>query len=585
MNGAASRWVGSSGRLRRALPFLKWFPMSRRALLADLVAGAVISFLLIPQSMAYAQLAGLPPYYGLYAAFLPTIFGALFGSCAQLATGPVAMTSLICMSVLSDPRLGPMDGAHFAQMAVALAFMAGVIRIALGLLKWSPIINFIPYPVILGFTNAGALIIACSQLGKFLGVPMPNTGVFLFDVLLVISNIGRCQPLTLFFGVLPLALIFLFNKINRRLPTLLIALVLSIAVSRVIHYADSFHGQVLGTIPKGFPHPGIPALSWLSFINLLPGALVVVMVGLMEATSVSKIISSKTRKSFDLDQELIGQGMANLAGSFSHAYPTSGSFSRSALNYYAGAVTGLSSVFAGFMVLVTLLFLTPFLYHLPQATLAAIVVLAVSGLINFKSMFALSSVNKHDSLSAWMTFAATLVMAPRIVEGILLGTLLTLGYALYRISNPHVAVLGQDEDGNLRDAEKHRLTVDDDVLILRYEGRLIFANAAFFEETLVKALAERSGIRAILVNAAGINEVDVSGVEKLHWIADKCRKKDVVLAFAELKWKPTEVLRKSGLMDKIGEENFFRKTADGYDALKKLLLLPKIGSSRGTISS
>ncbi|MFQ5631860.1 MAG: SulP family inorganic anion transporter, partial [bacterium] len=464
-------------------PFLSWLPFSKTNLRADLIAGITVALVLIPQSMAYAQLAGLPAYFGLYAAFLPVIVRALWGSSNQLNTGPVAMSSLLTASILAPFAVAGSE--RFIELAIVLALLAGILRFMLGVFRIGVIVNFLSHPVILGFTNAAALIIGFSQLHKILGVQRVRNGHFLTEIYSVFQQIGETHLPTLLMGIFALATILLLRKFRPRLPGVLIAVPIAIVISWLTGFGqnkvipadqladvetrqqvDAFlnekeqifaqktemtqkysylngldlqsvedknllkaiyerrnieleiekavkrnrqreydilskkvllsntdeiglahapshqtwkiaeirddrtvllsrGGEVVGAIPSGLPRISAPSINFENLLQLLPGAFILVLLGFMEAFSVAKIIAAKTRQRFDVNQELIGQGLANIFGSFFSSYPVSGSFSRSALNLSMGAVTGLSSVFTGFVVMILLLFFTGFLYYLP----------------------------------------------------------------------------------------------------------------------------------------------------------------------------------------------------------------------------
>ncbi|MBU1777109.1 MAG: SulP family inorganic anion transporter, partial [Gammaproteobacteria bacterium] len=570
-----------TNRLARFLPFLSWWPLNGSNVRTDLIAGITVALVLIPQSMAYAQLAGLPAYYGLYAAFLPGIIAAMWGSSAQLATGPVAVVSLLTASALAP--LAATASEQFVALAILLALMVGVIQLSLGVFKLGVVVNFLSHPVIVGFTNAAAIIIGLSQLNKLFGVSMGRSEHFINDIWGVLQQIGETHMPTLFMGVSAFAIMWLLKKYAPKLPGVLIAVAVTTVVSYGIGFehngkgsidqiadagvralADEFSrteirieelnasiaaksaelkhiekeqggtqhgaalryetellrlevkdkenenrkaarslrkfifeqvpatqtqaaklyltgqvppgetsdgyrwhirrvskgdlklvggGEVVGSIPSGLPDVSLPKMSWETIMALLSSALVISLVGFMEAISIAKAMAAKTRQRIDPNQELLGQGISNIVGSLSHAFPVSGSFSRSAVNLNAGAVSGLSNVFAGLIVLLTLLFLTPLLYHLPQAVLAAVIMMAVIGLVNFKAIAHAWHTHKHDGVAAMVTFVATLAFAPHLDNGIMVGAGLAIILYLYRTMKPRVAILGRHPDGHLRDVK------------------------------------------------------------------------------------------------------------------------------------
>ena len=554
--------------IKRIFPFLRWFPMNQQSLRADIIAGVTVALLLIPQSMAYAELAGLPVYYGLYAAFLPVILGAMFGSLPQLGTGPVAMTSILTASILVRYADPVRETTKYVQMAVLLALLVGIVRLGLGLFRMALLVNFVSLPVIAGFTSAGAIIIGLSQLNKIFGVAVGRSqGAFGFlkDIVHVLGNIRNAHALTIVFGVGAMAVIYAIKKSHPRWPSMLIAVIISIVVSAVIGF-EELGGIVVGTIPEGLPRFGVLEWSWEGAeqvtiwkvaLHMLPDAVLVTLIGFMEVLAVSKMVSMKTRHPLNLNQELIGQGIAAIGGSFSQSYPTSGSFSRTAMNVMTGAKTGVCSVMTGLVVVIMLFGFTKYLYHLPKATLAAGIMMAVISLIDFAPIKRAWRTSKHDGISALVTFVATLCFAPNIIRGVLVGTSMTLILYIYRTMKPQVSILGRSEDGTLQDAQEFRLDRSRYITALRFEGSLYFASVAHFENSIITALAEHPNARYVLVVAAGINRIDASGEWALRQVLERLRENNLTLVFAELHQEPMKVLEHTGLVQEIGPENFF----------------------------
>jgi sulfate permease, SulP family len=680
-------------RLARLLPFLRWFPMDGASVRGDIVAGITVALVLIPQSMAYAQLAGMPAYYGLYTAFLPVIAGALWGSSRQLATGPVAMISLLTGSVLAP--LAAVGSEHYVVLAIALTFLVGCIQFGLGVFRLGLIINFLSHPVVSAFTTAAAIIIGLSQLNKMLGVPIGRSKSFLVDVWGVVLQIADTHLPTLAFGAGTLALMWLMRRYAPKLPGVLIA----VATATVLSWATQFErvatgtieqvqdaevrelarsyldthrhmqqlaaersaknaelkraeqaaagggahavalayqisliklqiddaekenrnrarylrkfsfersseagasaafqiqgaspvkgdgrrwrirrvdeqgvrfsggGEVVGAIPAGLPAFAAPRLDFDTLASLLSTALVIALVGFMEAISIAKAIATKTRQRLDPNQELIGQGLANLAGSFTQCYPVSGSFSRTAVNFNAGARTGMASVVTALMVMLTLFFFTPLLYHLPQSVLAAVIMLAVASLVNFRAMHDFWRAQRHDGVTAIVTFCATLLVAPHLDLGILIGGSLAILLYLYRSMHPRVAVLGRHPDGTLRDAALYSLPLSDRLAALRFDGQLYFANVPYFEDCVLDVVARFPKARHILVVANGINQIDASGDETIRHLVERLRDSGITLAFSGMKTQVKHVLAATGTLGIIGEGNLFVHEDEGLRAL------------------
>lgn len=670
--------------MRRVLPFLAWFPLSRDVLKADVLAGIAVALVLVPQSMAYAQLAGLPAYYGLYASILPVAIGALWGSSRQLATGPVAMVSLLTGSTLA--QFAATGSEQFIAYAIVLALMVGVLQLALGLARLGVVVSFLSHPVIAGFTNAAAIIIALSQLNKLLGVPIGRSERFLVDVVEMLAQISQTHLPTLALGCGAIALMLLCRRYAPRLPGVLIAVVLGTALSwatgfernasvpldaiadetvrglvaqtarvharvdewqsrmaadtarlkalkgdggvqREAHLALQFEvealrarvkeaqeesrgrlrmlralvlarasgageqyysaeaipagvaidgahwrvvgvsgdsvllrggGEVVGVVPQGLPELRAPRVSWDMVPTLFSTALVITLVGFMEAVSIGRAMATRTRQRLDANQELIGQGLANIAGSLTQAFPVSGSFSRSAVNLNAGALTGLSSVVSALIVVVTLLALTPLLYHLPQAVLAAIIIVAVTGLVNFGTLRHAWLARRHDGVAALVTFVATLGLAPHLDLGILIGGGLAIVLYLYRTMRPRVALLGRHADGTLRDVVVHGLPLSERVVALRFDGELYFANVPYFEDAVLEAVARRPKAKHLLVVGDGINQIDASGEEVVRHLVERLRQNGTDVAFSGLKYQVLQVMKSTGLYELIGEANFHR---------------------------
>ncbi|MBF0425260.1 MAG: sulfate permease [Magnetococcales bacterium] len=550
--------------MRKMLPFLGWFPMRGVDVRADLVAGITVAMVLIPQSMAYAQLAGLPPHYGLYASFLPVVIGALFGSSRQLATGPVAVVSLLTASTLV--AYAEVRTPQFVELAILLTLMVGMVQLLLGVLKLGVVVNFLSHPVIVGFTNAAAIIIGLSQISKTIGVPMGRSEMFVKDIWNVLLQIPHTHLPSLLFGVVAFTLMWQLKRRRPALPNVLIAVALATLVSWAIDF-KGMGGAVVGAIPPGLPVLSLPAVTGERLLLLLPSALVISLVGFMEAVSIAKAMAAQTRNRLDPNQELIGQGLANILGSLGQSYPTSGSFSRSAVNLNAGARSGLSSIITAVTVLITLMFLTPLLYYLPQSVLAAVIMMAVVGLIHFRAIRHAWDANRHDGIAALVTFASTLAFAPHLDHGILLGAALSLFFYLFRSMRPRVALLGRYPDGTLRDLKVHpHLPTDERIIVIRFDGQLFFANVSYFEDTVLAAIASNPKASYILVVGDGINQLDASGEEVLHHLVERFHGTNLTIVFSGLKKQVLDVMRNTGLFDLTGgEANIFATTNSALD--------------------
>lgn len=545
--------------------FAQRFDMRLGTLKADLVAGITVSLVAIPQSLAYAQLAGVPAYYGLYAALIPAVIGALFGSSNQLSTGPVAMTSLLTAASIAP--LATHGSELFYSYAILLALVSGLFQIAFGVFRVGVLLNFLSNPVLMGFINAAAIIIGLSQLPTLLGIPAPQSEHFLLDISQVLLHIDTAHALSLGFGLTAITLLIGFRKYAPKLPGVLITVVALTWISYAIDYAG-LGGRVVGAVPQGLPTLSLPPLDWHATVALLPAGFVIALISFMEAMSSCKVIAIKTRQPWDENKELIGQGLAKVAAAFCQSMPVSGSFSRSALNLASDARTPLSSIISAVFVLLTLLFFTSLLFHLPKPVLAAIIMMAVINLINFQSIRNAWRASRDDGVAAIITFLATLAFAPNIQNGILTGIILSLSLLLYRMMRPRVAVLGLHIDTTLRDAVRHNLPpLHPKLGAIRFDGALRFVNVSYFEDALLKLERENSEMEYILVQASGINEIDASGIEMLRNLLERFQKSGIKLAFSGLKKQVSDVMDRTGLTQKIGETNIFNTDRQAIDEI------------------
>ncbi len=702
--------------LTKVLPFLGWFKgYGPSHLRVDLISGITVALVLIPQSMAYAQLAGLPVYYGLYASFLPPMLAALFGSSRQLATGPVAVVSLMSAAALEP--LATSGSQEYVAYAIILALLIGAFQLALGVLRLGLVVNFLSHPVINGFTNAAAIIIASSQLSKLFGV-MARKGEHHYETVLnvVVDAANFTHWPTVAMAVLSFATMIILKRVNRQIPNVLVAVLITTALSWAIgfqqdktadisrlassevremvrtynhlverrtevealrsklnkqgqevegapesacvachpggeitfarpieemgevrvsperamalhhsaglidryiktlkeesqEYSDSlkrlklvrsvsqegqelFHpygevpedvaaergiwrikvpnkvipvdeitlmggGAVVGVIPEGLPAIRAPKFDFNVASQLFIMAAVISLLGFMEAISIAKAMAARTHQRLDPNQELIGQGLGNIAGCMSQSYAVSGSFSRSAVNLQAGAVSGLSNVFSSMVVAITLLFFTPLLYHLPQAVLASIIMMAVVGLLNVKGFVHAWQANRFDGITSVVCFLTTLALAPHLEWGIAIGVALSLAAYLYRTMRPNVAELSLHQDGSLRDAERHMLEQCRHIAAIRFDGPLNFANTSYLEDEVLSRVADMPDLRIVLVAAHGINEMDASGEEMLSNLVARLRAGGYEVVFSGLKDNVLDVMHRTRLYDRIGEENMF----------------------------
>ena len=548
------------------VPFLGWIGELKdwKVVQADIVAGVTVALVLVPQSMAYASLAGLPVQYGLYASFLPGMVAAIFGSSRQLATGPVAVVSLMTASAL-EPLAGANPEGYIAY-AILLAALVGIFQLALGLLRLGVLVDFLSHPVVIGFTNAAAIIIATSQLGKLFGVSVEKAEHQYETVWnTIVAATQETHLLTLGMALIAFAVMMLIKKLWPKAPAVLIAVV----VTTLLSWWGGFEvagGKVVGVVPEGLPPVSLPTFDLDVIGELTAVAIAISLIGFMEAISIAKAMAAQTRQRLDANQELVGQGLSNITSGLFQGYAVSGSFSRSAVNITAGAITGFSSIVTAIVVGLTLLFLTPLLYHLPQATLAAVIIMAVINLVKVQPVIQAWKAEPHDGLVSVVTFVLTLILAPHLETGIIVGVLLSLGLFVYRTMRPRFATVSRFPDGTLRDVEVHGLKTDKYISIMRFDGSLYFANAGYFESTVLERVATEPDLKFVIVDGQGINQLDATGLEVLYHLTERLHASaGVELLVARMKKQFMDTLRRSGMMAEFREEHFFARVQDAID--------------------
>jgi sulfate permease, SulP family len=515
------------------MPAWGWLRRYRRSdLRGDVSAGLTVAVMLVPQGMAYALLAGLPPVVGLYASTVPLLVYALFGSSRQLAVGPVAIVSLLTLSGVS--ALAAPGTQEFIALAALLALMTGVIQLVLGLLRAGFIVNFLSHAVISGFTSAAAIVIGLSQLRQLLGVPLASGHSVVGLLMEAVQRLGETNPWTLAIGLGSIAALVAARRVAPRFP----AALLVVAAATIITYVFRLHERgvgIVGEVPGGFPALAIPTFGAGTLLALLPVALTISFVGFMESIAVARSIAAREKYRVDADQELKGLGLANLAGAAFSGYPVTGGFSRSAVNYQAGARTGLATIITALLVILTLLAFTSLFHYLPNAVLAAIVMVAVYGLINVAEARHLFRLKPVDGWTLVLTFAATLFIG--IEQGILIGAAFSLLVFIWRSAYPHVATLGWlPQERVFRNVNRYpEVERVPGVTILRVDASLYFANMAFLENLLRNAVVERQELRTIILDFSGVNDMDAVAVETLEHLMHELELQGVRIHIAAMK--------------------------------------------------
>ena len=552
--------------IKRLFPILEWLPeYNRSKFYGDLSAGLTVGVMLIPQGMAYAMIAGLPPIFGLYAAFIPQLVYALMGTSGKLGVGPVAMDSLLVASGLGALSLSGID--QYIQMAVFLALFMGGIQVFMGLVKMGFLVNFLSKPVINGFTSAAAIIIGLSQLKHLLGTEIARSNQLqhlLYNTYLTVDEIHFT---TLFIGLSGILGILLLNKISPKIPAALVITILGILVVWGVGM-DEAGVKIVSNIPSGLPELKLPTEYVLSNMNeLFPIALTLSLVAFMEAISVAKAVEDEqSNLSLRPNQELIALGFANIVGSLFQSYPTTGGFSRTAVNNQLGASTPMSLIISAAIVGATLFFLTPLFYYLPNAVLAAIIMVAVTGLIDLKYPKRLWNYRKDEFGLLAFTFIVTLTVG--ITQGILFGILLSLLLMVYRTAQPHYAVLGNIKGSKYyRNINRFKEDVDEDleVLIFRFDAQLYFGNKDFFKSELSTQIeSKKESLKSIIINAESINYIDSSGVFMLDKFIAKLQKQGYGVYIAGAIGPVRDIIKNSGLEERIGSNFLFENTYEAH---------------------
>jgi MFS superfamily sulfate permease-like transporter len=668
------------------------------SLKADILAGLTVALVLIPQSMAYAELAGLPPYYGLYASFLPPMVASLFGSSRQLATGPVAVVSLLT-SITLEP-LATAGSQQYIAYAILLALLVGAFQFALGVLRLGLVVNFISHPVVNGFTNAAALIIASSQLSKIFGAYVdkaPHHYETVFRILKAAWHYLHWP--TLFMATLAFVVMYGLKRLAPRVPNVIVAVVITTVLSWALgfehtsvadlsainstemnqavtrfnrsvnsiarlsekrsglikdlnnsgqtpdalkvldtkyalervkvqiqqlkdqagNYREKLRsflfesirqsggslrfypagaipqkaesdgriwrievgnsplaphrlkmtggGEVVGRIPRGLPSLSVPEIDYDIIMHLLPYAVIIALLGFMEAISVAKAMAAKTGQRLDPNRELIGQGLANICGAVAKSYPISGSFSRSAVNLQSGGISSLSSVFTSLIVVIALLFFTPLLYHLPQSVLAAIIMMAVVGLINVRGFIHAWQAQWYDGAISIITFVATLAFAPHLEWGILVGIILSILVFLYKSMRPKVVDLSLGADRVLHDCVASGLEECRYIDVVRFDGPLFFANASYLEDQIRNRRRTKKELKHIIISSSGINDIDASGEEALSLTVDRVRSAGIDISLSGVNRSVMNVLKRTHLIVKIGEDHIYPTVEEAISAV------------------
>jgi len=557
--------------LKNIFPILEWLPTYKKDWLkGDLGAGLTVGVMLIPQGMAYASIAGLPAVYGLYASIVPLLIYALFGTSRQLAVGPVAMVSLLTATAIG--ALGNLSVVEYVNYALILALMVGVLQFLLGIFRLGFLVNFLSHPVISGFTSAAALIIGLSQLKHLLGIDIPRSHHINEIIGNAIKNFDNINWVAFLIGVIGIGIIIAIKRFKKPLPSQLFAVIFGIVIVSVFGLGEGENAvKIIKDIPSSLPFFSIPAINVETLQLLFPMALTISLVSFMESIAVAKAIQNKHRDYKVVpNQELIALGLANVFGSLFQSYPTTGGFSRTAVNDQAGAKTTMASIISAGLIIITLLFLTPLFYNLPKSILASVIMVAVFGLIDYKEFFRLWKSDRTDFFLLLVTFFATLILG--IEKGIGIGVILSLVMVIYKTTKPHVAVLANVPNTHFyRNIERfNTLIPKEEMLIYRFDAQIYFANTNYFKEKLEElTLKEKDVLKIIIIDGESINSIDSSGIHMLHEVINTYNALNIDTAFSGIKGPVRDSLQKGGIMKKIRYESCFMSIQEAVDAFEK----------------
>ena len=553
--------------MKKIFPILNWILKYKPEYFKDdLLAGITVAILLIPQGMAYALIAGLPPVYGLYAALTPQIVYTIMGTSRQLAVGPVAMDSLLVAAGLGT--LSIVGTAEYIQMAILLSLMVGIIHLILGIFKMGFFVSFLSKPVISGFTSGAALIISLSQVKYLTGIPIAQNNKLQDFIFLILKSEIPIHVTTLILGLSCIFFLLFIKKLNKKIPSALVVVFFS--TLWVYYYDKNLEGvAIIGEIPQGLPSIKFPKLDWLVIKNLFPIALTISIVAFTEAISISKGLAEKNKLyNLNPNQELLALGSANIFGSFFQSYPTTGGFSRTAVNSQAKAKTGVASLICALLIALTLSFFTDLFFYVPKTVLAAIIISAVLRLIDIKYAIRLYKSRKDEFAVLVLTFILTLFVG--IIQGIFFGIILSLLLLVYRASKPHFAFLGRIGNTNYFqniDRFPNEVVVREDLIILKFDAQLFFGNIDFFKKLVFNSIEKKpSKVKGFIINARAINYIDSTASEELIIIIKKLQKKGIRVMVVGAIDPSRDIIINSKLIKVIKKQNLFVTSGDATDS-------------------
>ncbi|TXN37390.1 solute carrier 26 family protein [Flagellimonas hymeniacidonis] len=551
--------------LKRYFPIVSWITEYNRSfLLKDFTAGITVGVMLIPQGMAYALIAGLPPVYGLYAALVPNLIYAFTGSSRKLAVGPVALDSLIVASSLAAMKLANID--DYISMAIFLALFVGCIQLVMGFMRLGFLSNFLSRPVVSGFTSAAALVIAISQLKHFFGLEI-TTNNTLKTLQAIFGQLSETNFYDLSIGLGAVLVILGLKKLSGKVPAAMVVVILSI-VGIFFFMVNETDVHIVGEIPKGLPAFKMPQLDVDMMVKAFPTAMALAFIAFAEAMTIAKAVEDQSNEYHtEPNQELRALGISNIIGSLFQSFPANAGLSRTAVNVNEGAKTGIASLVSVLVVGLTLLFLTPFFYYLPKSVLGAIILVAVYSLIDLKYPKQLWKQRKDEFFLLLVTFLTTLLIG--ISQGIIFGVLFSLLLLVNRTSKPHIAILGRirgtDYFKNVN-RFSNDIELAENILVLRFDGQLYFANKDYFKSELHKnVLKKGNALKYVILNAEAINYIDSSALNMLNQVVKDLKGKKIELLIAGVIGPTRDILFSSGLIEQIGKGNLFVRTNEAFE--------------------
>jgi SulP family sulfate permease len=554
--------------LKKTFRIAEWLPgYSRSQFYGDLTAGITTGIMFIPQGMAYAVIAGVPPIYGLYAGVIPLLIYPLLGTSKHLSVGPVAVDMLIVaagVSLLAEPNT-----EQYVSYTILLTLMAGSLQLAMGSMRLGAVFNFFSRPVIAGFTLAAPIIIIFSQSTNLLGVDLPNTQYVIFIIEELLTNVQEVHPASLLIGVAAIVLLAFIKYVKPIFPASAAVLILGILTAWFFELSETGVALV-GSIPGGLPPLSLPEINFNNLRELLSTALTLALVQFMSVAALGKTFAKRHNYMIDSNHELVAIGASNFLGSLFQSIPISGSFSRTAASEQAHVQTPLANVITSLIIITTLLFLTPLFYYLPMPILAAIIIVSVLGLIDLREFRYLFTTKRSEGLIAVFTTICTILIG--IQEGILLGVVASMVNILYRYTHPNVAELGVIPGSrnfmNLdRNPEAKRI---DSILILRIDASFSFVNAEFFRDFILEKSRQRNkNTRYVIIEGSSINTLDTTATEQLASMIGTLRNWNIELYITGLKGPVRDIIERSGLKDYMGADHFFREPHEAVKAILK----------------